>query len=690
MRYDKQHLLSLIPSIYRVRDYLREDPPHGPLEALIEAIADQIGGLELDIEQLYDDLFIETCADWVVPYIGDMIGYQPLRGATAAVSSPRAEVANTIGYRRRKGTLTVLETLADDVTGWAAVATESYTQLAQTQHMHHLRPARTFTFSVRHPLPSLADRGLFLDLPRIVDVRRIGSGRGVWNIPNVAIHLHRIEASHVTGGDAAAVDAAHPERFTFHPLGLDMPLFQPDPERPSAADRVRAALPQDVPAVASRRLLFGELQRRRVMIAAGQTADFIEEQAVGFSAKTPVVAVSVGGVSIDPQFLQICDLSQWTGSTLAGIRASIDPVLGRLVLADDPAGARVSVDYWQGSPGPFGAGAYPRTDPVSTVNVAPTDDLAAAITAALAAPAADVRVGNSATYGGDLTMALAANQKLTLRAGSASRPVVDGAITVNLGDKSELTLIGFVVADGLVVTGAAGAIKIQQCTVRPAAAATAVSWQGSSGGSLAVARSLLGPVRVDPRLLVEVSESAVDAGADANAAIDSSVAGVIGAILSLDRVTVIGTVRVREIRLVQNSLITGLVSSTRTQHGCVRFTYLPRASVTPHRYECQPESAARRAVAAAGEAGATAAQIAAADAAAIARVRPDFTSLDNAHPAYAQLGARCAVELRGGAEDGSEMGMFWSLQQIHKENNLRKRLAEYLRIGLEVGVRNVS
>jgi hypothetical protein len=687
MRYDKQHLLSLIPSIYRVRDYLRDDPPHGPLEALIEAIAAQVGGLELDIEQLYDDLFIETCADWVVPYIGDMVGYQPLRGATAAVSSPRAEVANTIGYRRRKGTLTVLEKLADDVTGWPAVATESYAQLAQTQHLNHIRKARTFTFSVQSPLPALADRGLFLDLPRIVDVRRVGSGRGIWNIPNVAIHLHRIAAYQVIGGDAAAVDAAHPERFTFHPLGLDMPLFQP--ERGLAVDQVRAGRPQDVPAPASRRLLHAELQRRREMIAAGQTAAFIQEHAVGFTTKDSVVGISVGGVIIDPEFLQVCDLSQWTGSTLAGIRASIDPALGRLVLANDPAGARVSVDYWQGSPGELGAGAYPRADPPSVANVAPTDDLATAITAALAVPVADVRVPNSATYGGDLTITLAANQKLTLRAGSRSRPVVDGAVTVNLGDNAQLTLIGFVVADGVVVTGGPGVVEIRQCTVRPPAA-MAVSWQGSSGGSLLAARSLLGPVRVDPLLLVEVSESAVDAGADASAAIGSSVAGVVGGILSLDRVTVIGTVRVREIRLVQNSLITGTVTSTRTQQGCVRFTFLPRESVTPHRYECQPESAARRAVAAAGEAGATAAQIAAIDAAAIARVRPDFTSLDIAHPAYAQLGARSAAELRGGAEDGSEMGMFWSLQQIHKENNLRKRLAEYLRIGLEVGVRNVS
>jgi len=687
MRYDKQYLLSLIPSIYRIRDYLREDAPHGPLEALIEAIAEQVGALELNVEQLYDDLFIETCADWVVPYIGDMIGYQPLSGATASVSSPRAEVANTIGYRRRKGTLTVLEMLADDVTGWPAVAVECYAQLAQTEYLNHLRPTRAATLSLRKPLPALADRQLFLDVPRAADVRRIGSGRGVWNIPNVAIYLFRVRPYAVVGGDAAAIDAAHPERFTFHPLGLDTPLFQP--ERALAADQARATRPQNVPAPASRRLLFAELEQRRAFVAAGETATFIEEHAVGFTAADAVVDISVGGVGIDPQFLQVCDLSDWTGSALAGIRASVDPTLGRIVLASDPAGARVSVDYWYGFPGEFGAGTYARTDPSSATDVAPTDSLAAAVTAALALPVADVRVPNSATFAGDLTITLAQNQKLSLRAGSRNRPVLDGRLTLNLGADASFSLVGFMVADGIVVNGGTGAVEIRECTIRPSAAG-AVSWQGSSGGSLVVTRSLVGPLLIDPLVQVDVTESMVDAGADGSAAIDSTAALVPAGMLSLDSVTVIGTVRAREIKLIQNSLVTGTVSSTRTQQGCVRFTYLPAASVTPHRYECQPESAVRRAVAAAREAGATPAELAAIAAAVTARVRPEFTNLSIASPAYAQLGPRCASEIRGGAEDGSEMGMYRSLQQIQKENNLRKRLAEYLRIGLEVGVLNVS
>ena len=62
-----------------------------------------------------------ACADWVVPYIGDLIGYQSLHQSVPGIASPRAEVAHTIALRRRKGTATVLEQLARDVTGWDAL-----------------------------------------------------------------------------------------------------------------------------------------------------------------------------------------------------------------------------------------------------------------------------------------------------------------------------------------------------------------------------------------------------------------------------------------------------------------------------------------------------------------------------------------------------------------------------------------
>ena len=106
--------------------------------------------LEEDVEQLYDDQFIETCAEWVVPYIGDLVGTRGLFVFPQATFSQRAQVANTLAYRRRKGTAAVLEQLARDVTGWDASVVEYFQLLATTQYMNHLRPHNLSVTSLRH------------------------------------------------------------------------------------------------------------------------------------------------------------------------------------------------------------------------------------------------------------------------------------------------------------------------------------------------------------------------------------------------------------------------------------------------------------------------------------------------------------------------------------------------------------
>src|SRR5271167_4785730 len=68
----------------------------GPLESLLMVIGEHIEAVSYDLERLYDDQFIETCAPWVIPYIGDLIGYQSVRGIAPAIDNPRAEVAQTI------------------------------------------------------------------------------------------------------------------------------------------------------------------------------------------------------------------------------------------------------------------------------------------------------------------------------------------------------------------------------------------------------------------------------------------------------------------------------------------------------------------------------------------------------------------------------------------------------------------
>jgi hypothetical protein len=56
--------------------------------------------------------------------------------------------------------------------------------------------------------------------------------------------------------------------------------------------------------------------------------------------------------------------------------------------------------------------------------------------------------------------------------------------------------------------------------------------------------------------------------------------------------TVVGTVSVRAMVLASNSIFTESVICQRRQFGCMRFSYVPPASVTPARYHCEPDRAA--------------------------------------------------------------------------------------------------
>ena len=86
---DKDRLHNLLPAIYRIRDVEKGEPLH----SLLKIIEEQVEAVRGDIDGLYQDWFIETCADWVIPYIGDMVGNRPLHEIKQL---RRSDVAKTI------------------------------------------------------------------------------------------------------------------------------------------------------------------------------------------------------------------------------------------------------------------------------------------------------------------------------------------------------------------------------------------------------------------------------------------------------------------------------------------------------------------------------------------------------------------------------------------------------------------
>lgn len=247
-------LYALLPAVHRLRDAEQG----GPLRELLEVLAEQVDVLSEDLEQFYDDQFIETCAPWAAPYLGDLVGYRMLHGAVTAVRSPRAEVANTIAFRRRKGTASMLEQLARDVTGWPARTVEFFERLVTTQYMNHVRPHAVAAPGLRDPGPlSWGTRmnGAFDDLAHTADVRRIAAPAplrpGRYNIPNIGIFLWRTEAVRLTRTPLLP-HGTDLRRYRFDTLGSDSRLYGPPR---TETEITHLAEPFDVPLPLDRRWL---------------------------------------------------------------------------------------------------------------------------------------------------------------------------------------------------------------------------------------------------------------------------------------------------------------------------------------------------------------------------------------------------------------------------------------------------
>jgi len=205
-----------LPEIYRIKDgdlaklYLLEGEPMPAyqLRSYLAPVEDMFSAIHENIESLYHDLFIETCDEWVIPYIGDLLGTTHLSGDEWTL---RADVADTIALRRRKGALSALELLAFILTKWGVHSVELMENMVWNQHLNHQRPdeggAPPYSLpSIRPETPirggtvSLRDPSLLVQLhtpfdpfAHMADVKPTEMGQISYNLPNLAIYLWRLK-----------------------------------------------------------------------------------------------------------------------------------------------------------------------------------------------------------------------------------------------------------------------------------------------------------------------------------------------------------------------------------------------------------------------------------------------------------------------------------------------------------------
>ncbi|MFJ9704021.1 hypothetical protein [Streptomyces sp. NPDC101234] len=689
----------LLPEVHRSRD---AELGH-PLRSLLEVVEEELLRLREDIDGLYDNWFVETCAAWVLPYLADLLGPGDLTGGPGGPGGAvprRALVAHTLADRRRKGTPGALEDAARDITGWPVRVVEYFRLLGTTQNVNHPRPGDTRTPDLRDTARLALIGTPFDRTSRTVDVRHADRRRGRHNIGVVGLHLWRLAAHPCTGVDARAVDAAA-GRWTFDPAGRDLPLFG----RPRSA--AAPAEETDAPAPLRRLRLHQELTALR----AGSPSTLLD-------GPDPLLTVTLPDGPVEPARLICADLTGWdrppAPSDGAAPQVAVDPALGRLTLPPGISPERVRVAYSYGSPGNLGAGPYDRRatlaaalaaagtpwpdapdwqiavsrDPAGSGDptVPTVTTLGAAVTAWNERPdprpgqVGVIAVQDSATYDEDLTgprriLIPPGNRLIVLAAAGhpaalgafGLRPHLTGTIEAaapggQVAQPSQLVLDGLSVEGRITVApGNLDSLVVSGCTLAGDRAATLpdgglISAEANPRLAVRLLRTVCAGVRLNDVPRLDLADSILGPGAG-GLALDAQPADV-----GIEASTVLGRTTARSLT-VSDSILRDRAEVVWRQQGYLRFSYAPPDSRVPRRYRCQP-----------------------ADDAAAGRVAPAFDTLDPAAPGFGRLAARCPAEIAEGAENGAEMGAYRFVRQPRRLADLAGRLDDHLRFGLEAGV----
>jgi hypothetical protein len=692
-KYFTEKLWEMIPAIYRQQDGDPENPGAGVLRALVMTLAEQAAILRRSQDRLWDDQFIELCCDWAVPYIADLLGTRLVSAQNKR--GRRIDVAKTIYYRRRKGTLRVLEELISDITGWEGTIIENFKRLGRCRHGLDPFPAGwsgPFTGSMpggwadlRKQTGSELAYGPFEEYYHYADFRRHNGIDGHYNIPKLAVHLFRIISYRIEGVTPCIIKGME-NQLTFDPSGRSIPLFIRR-NRPPDWDEWHPAKEWELPVPLRCRLLALSINTKSspAVLNASVITDTVMDK---YS-----VAVYQGTGFADRNDIASGNLSDFNVVFPNGKTMIIDPERGRLYIRDTENAKKSLPTYHYGFSGPIGAGTYDRSylnesKPNGKIN----NEFASS----------EFRNDGISQVNKSLCYYPVENkmyvEHVNLRAKKLQRPyiclnhdawnkdwifannnsnIIDAGLIFEgiwLGNGLK-TIAGGSNSPNIVIQGTFKCLIIKNCTIDPGGSTncTFISDSEVNGknnpviaqippvhlvieakiDTLVIDSCITGPIYTNGDREIEkviIRDSIIQSIDNDLPAIKLS-----GGKVEMERSTVFGSMKVHRL-YASDSIITGTVDVFDTQNSCFRFSSATKeGSSLPRPYESHLHPG-----------------------------NPNhwFTSIRFGHPCFAQLTESAPMEITRGSETGSEMGAFCSLMNPIKLDSLKTKTDEYMPFGL--------
>lgn len=683
------------------------------LDLLLDAMDGQWDLLEDAVDRLYDDLFIESCAPWVVPYLSELVGL--------AGDASRREVAYAVALGRRKGTPGALEDLSEVVTGWKGRLVEGWQVTAWSQRPGHPPPERVSVLDMHWSTTARVGTA-FESNRRSADFRR-------WNTRAATLLVWPWEEQALLRVEAAEVDASiEPGVYRLHPLGGDAPLhlrptpldLRSDADDPSSIDLAipslgvpRAADELGAPVRASWDVI--EALAGPGDLDAGTHWRMATTHRLATDATlVPLVQLHIGSTPVAWSKLRFGAVPP-NGPALAPgpDEAVIDPSRATVALGSglyaDLEGSPLRATWYRPSAGLLGAlGNTAQIDPTAkvVVRVEPHSgytgpgfarNLGEAVDHAVAAwqlLAPDVQsdtdrldveirithsdrvmVGTALTF--PVTVGTIPRWRIVASAGTT--PTIATDLRLNLPGAC-VELAGCYVTGDIVVGESLAGLTLRHVTMDPVAGSVLRVDPSGWTAEVSVERSLIGGIRADVgAFAIRVVDSVVDGrgiayracgdptrsiATDAIAMGPSSpsLGGTVatGAELWTRGATFLGSVAVDALDA-QDSVFADGVQALRRQDGCVRYSFVGTDLVAaqtdlPATFRCGPFPP------------------------------PTFQTTAFEANGYGALRLADGHPLLSAASDGGEVGAYHHLDRSGRLARLRRRAAEFVSLDVRSGV----
>jgi hypothetical protein len=657
------------------------------LDALLDAVEAQRRLLEQDIDRLWDDLFIESCADWAVPYIGSLLGLP--------ADSGRLEVAYAIALRRRKGTPAALEDFAEVLTDWSVRVLEGWQITVWSQRLGHPPPPRIASFDLR-------DGSRFRVGTPFERGRRSFTPGKAWSPRAATAVVWPWKVRTYLETEAAPLSGS---RFSLHPLAAEAPLYLlPRPRRLSSdvgasAGRSRTGDELDAPVRATYRVFEALAAEGQIGYGVNWKVDPQHPLAAGSGTSTPtLLTLTVDGTPVPWNRLRFGALPPGAPAPAppTANQAVVDLARGHVELGSNLTGTPRAT-WHRPVPGELGALAGDGVvDPAARVVIevrpeAPAEvgNIVKTLSKAFSQGellSAGLSPDDSSPEHPDVEIRLLTSDRLKappaqtftptlprwrVVAPRPQTPTVDGTLSLNLTGAC-VTVEGFSLDGNLNVGKDLDCLHVRHVTMNTAAGREVQVAAGGWGVCFQAELSILGALRADLAALpLSLSDCIVDGRGEAlrvcgGPSGGSTKDGVRGTTttsfrpaLRADGCTFAGAVRLEAVDAIDCVFLDG-VEAVQTQEGCLRHCYLgpdlSTPAARPPTYRCGPFPA------------------------------PTFASVGFEAAGYYALELEPDHPLLSAASDGGEVGAYHHARRAARIGSLRRRIHEFVPLGLRAGV----